>query len=60
MNRKSILLALISALIIIGGIVIFLVFGVQKKVTSDALRAIPIDAALVVKINDLEIGRAHV
>ena len=54
MNRKSILLALISALIIIGGIVIFLVFGVQKKVTSDALRAIPIDAALVVKINDLD------
>lgn len=54
MNRKLVLIVLLSALVIIGGTSLYLILGTKKKITTDALRAIPIDASIVVKVNSLE------
>jgi hypothetical protein len=53
MKRKFLFFGLISISIIAIGFLLFLVINSKNIITSDALRAIPIDAAIVVKTNNL-------
>jgi hypothetical protein len=56
-QKKSILLILAIILLSAAGFVLYLWIQSGKKTTSEALRAIPIDAAIVVKINPF--GQLH-
>jgi hypothetical protein len=52
MNRKILFFSAISLFIVIIGLSAYFLFNSKTKVTSDAIRSIPIDAAIVVKVNN--------